>query len=403
MNSHFSVILLCFSGVYCISSTVDNLDLDGLKQILKGETIVKEWDTALDQTVIPKGSKTPVNVKNAVQEFAKKDDDSAVREFESIRNIIQTAHQCMLAKYASLTAFLIVEDLENYKIDITDALAKLSVSKFDRQTSFKDVQSVLHQLDVDVKFGKNAYQFLPHHDFQKEPYKQIHNVWADMLEKKLGLKIKYKIYPDVMANNFTSTYDDPTIANINELSCVLNEAIQMVDNVVVENCGNHEGNFVENFQSLKTSTHEDFIWLLTYCDAMKAGDPNLALYTDFSKPSPEATQESDEILASGCFIEKMEFEISGLRTDFQNTNDPAKMYGQDIVERSETLQMTLIESTRDARPIEDNSKDKVKVGMVLFRDEENSFEDLPSQRQLESIGEADDKHTPEDQHDESGI
>ncbi|XP_050437040.1 uncharacterized protein LOC126843515 isoform X2 [Adelges cooleyi] len=381
MICHFSVILLCVSGVYCISSTIKKLDSNGLKRILNSKTTIGEWDAAMDQNIIQKDAndlQASVNVRKVVDEFKQQANNNDVTEFESTRDIIETAYQCTLRKYASLTAFLILRDLWQLKSNITTAIRQMieDTSDFDVRTMFGDkrFQKVLSRLtweklhlDFDYKFVSDNFQLITSHDFVLKTSKEIYNVWADMIQKKFGLKIKYKIYTDVMSTKFTNEFAVPLIDTINELVCVLNEAIQLLDNFIVDNCVPHGGRFVENFESLIAGFNGNFMWLLKQLDKMKTIGTNLGLYRDFTKSVPETLPAIAAIKASGCFVESLEFEISGLKTNLASTKKPTEIYGHDFNPRISEINMKLIES------IKSQQRDGLKIGMLLFRDEANLF------------------------------
>ncbi|XP_050436695.1 uncharacterized protein LOC126843312 [Adelges cooleyi] len=354
--------------------------------MINGGTTFKEWDAAMDQSVLLKnayGSTVPVDVKGAVDYFSQLTHDRAVTQFGLVHNVIKTAYQCTLAKYASLTTFTVIRDMRELKASIGNAIQLMeqqSAVCLDRRNLFgnRDFREKLYGLcmgqlhsDYDFKMSNdNIFQILTAHIHFTRFSKELHNMWAAIVEKNLKLKIKYNVNTDVIRSRFANEYDDPIIDMIDELDCVLNEAIRIFDNFVMENCIRHDGNFVKNFRSLRTSFREDFMWLMTFCDNMKAGDPDLGLYTDFSKPSPEATHESDEILASGCFIEKMQFEISGLKMDLPNTTGSMETY--DVIDNkclSKSIQMTHIQTINKKEP---------KVGMIMFRDDEYWHDSHPS-------------------------
>ncbi|XP_050437044.1 uncharacterized protein LOC126843517 [Adelges cooleyi] len=372
--SHFSVIILCLSGVHCISSTIENLDLDGLKLVLSGETPINEWDAAMDQNIIQKDandSNTTVNVGEAVDKFKQQANNNDVTAFESIRDTIKTAYHCTLRKYASLSAFFVLRDLLQIRSNITTAINRIAAhTSFDRETIFKNerFKEILSQLtweklhlDYDFNFVSGGFQLFATHDFLLKTSKEIHKVWADMVKKTFGLEINYKVYADVMKTKFTNEYALPLVDTINELICVINEAIQLLDNFIVDNCVPHGGSFESNFESLKSGVQGDFMWLIRQLDKMKVVGTNLGLYRDFTKSLPDTLPEIDAIHASGVFVERLEFEISGLKTDLTNFRSPADIYGDSFDERIGEIKMKLVESTEP--------QDGVKIGKMFFRDE----------------------------------
>ncbi|XP_050436529.1 uncharacterized protein LOC126843200 isoform X2 [Adelges cooleyi] len=214
MISHFSLILLCLSGVYCVSS-IDYLDLNRLKQIYYRQiTGIKEWDEAMKQQIIYEdvnGTRTAVNVKDAVDRFMQKGDNSTVTEFESIRSIIKTAYQCTL---------------------------------------------VSREGTVPVPF-------------------------------------------------------------------------------------------------------------------VEGKDLNAKLYRDFTKSIPGKLPAHSEITASGCFVENLQFEISGFKTDIQNTAKPRDIYGPINYGRALELKIKLIETTYY------EEKREEKIGMIMFSDKYKPSNDHP--------------------------
>ncbi|XP_050427318.1 uncharacterized protein LOC126844073 [Adelges cooleyi] len=344
------------------------------------------------------GTKTPVNVKAAVDNFKRNADKSTVTEVESIRSTIKIAYQCTLARYASITAYLIFQDLWEHKTNINWAInhAKLNSSNFDIRSMYENelFQEMYHSiqwdkniLDFDIKLGIGVEKIFAFHRFHSTPKRELHILWAGLIEKKLGLNIKYKTYTEVIKTRFTNEYNLPFFDALNELVCVLNEAIQLFDSVIEDKCVPHDISFVKNFESLKTDVHGDFVGLLTHFDAMKAReaskdgqhtnynrevtvpvpylearDSNSELYRDFSKPIPGKQPAYAEIAASGCFVENLEFEISGFKTDFKNTNKPTDIYGHSRSGRTSEIKMKLVETTYYER------QSDVKIGMILFRD-----------------------------------
>ncbi|XP_050429289.1 uncharacterized protein LOC126838697 [Adelges cooleyi] len=407
MISRFSVILLCLSGVYCVSSVFDYyLDLNGLKQAFNRQIAIAEWNTAMDQQIIyqdANGTNTRViNVKTAVEYFMQNPDNSTAAELEWIRNIIKTAYECTLTRYASLTSYLIFQELWEHKTNLHWAInhTDLNSSNFDirsvyRNEKFQQLYDSIEWdkniLDFDINLETGGERIRAVHRFHTKPKEELHNLWAGLIGKKLGLTIKYKIYTEVMKTRFANEYNIPFVDALNELVCVLNEAIQLFDSSIVDKCVPHDSSFVNNFESLKTGVSGDFMWLLEHFDATKAReaskdgqhlkynpegklylearDTNSELYRDFSKSIPGIPAAYPEIRASGCFVENLQFEISGLKTDYKNSNEPTDIYGPISYGRTSELKMTLVETTRHAK------KRDVKIGMIMFRDKDKSFHD----------------------------
>ncbi|XP_050436528.1 uncharacterized protein LOC126843200 isoform X1 [Adelges cooleyi] len=410
MISHFSLILLCLSGVYCVSS-IDYLDLNRLKQIYYRQiTGIKEWDEAMKQQIIYEdvnGTRTAVNVKDAVDRFMQKGDNSTVTEFESIRSIIKTAYQCTLVRYATVTAYLIFQELWEHKCNINWALnhTEQNFSNFDLDTihqnkNFKDIYDSIQWdgniIDFDVKLGTDDEQIFAVHQFDSKRKQDLHSLWAGFIEKNLGFKINYKIYTEVIKTRFTNQYNIPFIVVLNELACVLNEVIQLLDSFNQDKCVTQDSSFVKSFESLKTGVRGDFMGLLKHFDAMKAReasydgqhlqynregtvpvpfvegkDLNAKLYRDFTKSIPGKLPAHSEITASGCFVENLQFEISGFKTDIQNTAKPRDIYGPINYGRALELKIKLIETTYY------EEKREEKIGMIMFSDKYKPSNDHP--------------------------
>ncbi|XP_050421635.1 uncharacterized protein LOC126834044 [Adelges cooleyi] len=406
MISNFSLILLCLSGVYCISSKFDNLDLNGLKDIYNRQNPTKEWDEAMNQQIfysVIDSTKTPVDVKDTVDYFMQIADDSTVEEFESIRSIIKSAYQCTLMRYASITAYLIFQELWEHKCNINWALnhMELHFSNFDINTLHKNghfkkiydsIQWVRNIIDFDIKLEIGVHKILAVHQFDSKPKQDLHKLWAGFIEKNIGFKINYKIYTEVIKTRFTNQYNIPFIDTLNELACVLNEVIQLLDSFNKNKCVPHDSSFEKNFESLTTGVRGDFMGLLVHFDEMKAKeanydgqhlqhnrestapvpylegrDLNSELYRDFTKSIPGKQPAYSDIMASGCFVENLEFEISGFKTDFENTTEATHIYGLNSYGRASEIKMKLVENTYYEE----------KIGMILFRDKDKPFNDLP--------------------------
>ncbi|XP_050435285.1 uncharacterized protein LOC126842377 isoform X2 [Adelges cooleyi] len=302
----------------------------------------------------------------------------------------------------------ISKDLWEHKTNIYWAInhTQLHCSEFDIQSIFQNktyrethrsMQWEKNILDYDIKLeNKSDGNIFAYHETKPMSKMELHNFWAGFIEKKLGFKIKYNIYTKVIKTRFTNEYNLPLIDTLNELACVINEAIQLFDRFFVDKCVPHDSSFVKNFESLKTGILGDFTGLLAHFDENKAReatydgqllkynpkgavpvsylvdrDANSELYQDFSKPIPGKFPAFSEITASGCFVEYVEFEISGLKTDFENTTDPRNIYGQTSLVRTSEMEMKLIENPHY------KEKSDVKIGMIMFRDGDKSFKKYP--------------------------
>ncbi|XP_050435284.1 uncharacterized protein LOC126842377 isoform X1 [Adelges cooleyi] len=305
----------------------------------------------------------------------------------------------------------ISKDLWEHKTNIYWAInhTQLHCSEFDIQSIFQNktyrethrsMQWEKNILDYDIKLeNKSDGNIFAYHETKPMSKMELHNFWAGFIEKKLGFKIKYNIYTKVIKTRFTNEYNLPIIDTLNELACVLNEAIQLFDSFLVDKCVPHDNSFVKNFESLKTGIRGDFTGLLAHFDAMvareasvdgrhakynreghvplpylEARDTNSKLYRDFSKPIPGKSQAFDHITASGCFVEHVELEISGLKTDFANTIDPRNVYGHANLVRTSEIKMNLVETSHY------KEKSDVKIGMIMFRDGDKSFKNYPESR-----------------------
>ncbi|XP_050432788.1 uncharacterized protein LOC126840852 isoform X2 [Adelges cooleyi] len=357
MISHFTAILLCLSGVYCISSAVDNLDFDGLQQILSGKTVIAEWNTVMAQHIYKEEAMDSKNtVRQVVEDFMRNPNNNAETDLSSIRNIIKTGYQCAFTKYASITTWLILKDLWQFKLNIDRAIihAESRYPDINVQRIFEDErfpEIILrtfgrsrYNLDYDFKFKRGDYQLLTKHKSVRQDKDEVHKLWAGIIDKKLGLKIKHKIYTEVIKTKLTNEYAQPLVDTINELICVLNEAIQMFDNFNVDKCGKHDGKFVNIFKSLTTGVEGDFKFVLWDIDEMVGRGEIPGLVRDLTKSTPETLPGIDTIKASGCFVDSLEFELSGLKMDFANTNGSKDIYGPSLDERESEIKMKLVEN-----------------------------------------------------------
>ncbi|XP_050427406.1 uncharacterized protein LOC126837520 [Adelges cooleyi] len=368
MYSHFSVILLCLSGVYCISSRIDNLEWEELNEILKGQTDIEEWSVTMDQYILKKnddGSKTPFHVGNALEKFAHEVevDESALEKFGSIHDTIKTAYQCALAKYTSLANFLIVQDilmvrkLTDDAVDYVNLSEEQDINTLFRQT-FHEYSKERYHLDFDVNVDADQFNILTKHGYDTKQKQEIHNIFFDMIRKEIGVNIRHKTYPDVLKANLPNQHEQERVETLNKLICVLNESIMLLDNFIVDKCVEHEGNFVKNFESLKNGVTGDLMWLLHYYDEQKARGA-VELYSDFTRTHP--------IGASGCFVENLEIKVAGLQWDLPNNNIPT-IYGPTAYRQTETNYKII--------PTTNPSPGGSNVAMVLFRDPDTSFENM---------------------------
>ncbi|XP_050427407.1 uncharacterized protein LOC126837521 [Adelges cooleyi] len=379
MYSHFSVILLCLSGVYCISSRIDNLEWEELKIMLNRQTLIEEWDITMDQYILKEnddGSKTPFHVGTAVEEFAQKveADQSALEKFGSIRDTIKTAYQCTLAKYTSLANFLIVQDIFNVRRQTNDAIYYVSHNQMNLQLSgaltdnlfrakFHQFSEGCYHLDFDVNVEADRFNILTTHAYGTKKKKEIHNIFFDLIRKELGVNIRHKTYPDVMKAKLANKYNKDRVETLNKLICVLNESIMLLDNFIVDKCVEHEGNFVKNFESLQHGVTGDLMWLLEYYDKRKDKSA-VELYSDFTNSVLPGTQP---IRASGCFVENIEIKVAGLEWNLPN-NDIPTIYGPTAYRQTETNYKII--------PTTNPSPGGTNVAMVLFRDPNTSFENM---------------------------
>ncbi|XP_050437048.1 uncharacterized protein LOC126843518 isoform X2 [Adelges cooleyi] len=379
MISHFSVILLCFSGAYGILSKIENLDLDGLKRVLNNETPIDEWNTAMGETVSykrPNGEEITFDVRNAVRNFKQNADNSSEAAFLEIRDIIKLAYECMLTKYASFISFLIVQDLLEFKTNTWAAIrhTELYGTDFDRETIFRNLDfKSMHKfinfgkyyLDFDFKIN-DSYQVFHEHTFDGTAKENIHLFWEEIIQKVIGLKIKYKVYTDVMSTKFTNEYYQPIVDTLNELICVFNEAVRLFDNSMVGKCIRQDDSFVGNFQSLTNgSVNANIPAILRHFDRLQ-GEGLKVLVSDFTKSRTETSSAIAAIEASGCFVDDAEFEISGIKTVLPNNRNPAEIYGTNFNPRTSVIQTKVAETVHE-QPQYTN----IKIGMLQIRDEEH--------------------------------
>ncbi|XP_050437045.1 uncharacterized protein LOC126843518 isoform X1 [Adelges cooleyi] len=378
MISHFSVILLCLSGAYSILSKIENLDLEGLKRVFNDETPINEWNTAMGESVYskgPDGKEITVNVREAVINFKKNANENSEAEFLKIRDLIKLAYECTLTKYASFTTFLIVQDLLEFKTNTWGAIrhTELYGADFNRETifgnaHFKNMHTFLsigkYYLDFDFKIN-GSYQVFHEHTFHGTAKENIYLFWDEIIQKIIGLKIKYKVYSEVMRTKFKNEYYQPTIYTINELICVLNETVRLLDNFIVGKCVRHGGNFVSNFKSLTRGfVNANIPKVLKYFDTLQ-GEDRKVLVSDFTQSRTGTSSAIAAIEASGCFVENAEFEISGIKTVLPNNRNPADIYGTNFNPRTSVIQ------TKVAKTIREQSQNRVRIGMLQIRDEEH--------------------------------
>ncbi|XP_050437049.1 uncharacterized protein LOC126843519 [Adelges cooleyi] len=375
MISHFSVILLCFSGAYGILSKIDNLDLEGLKRVLNNETPIDEWNTAMGETVSykrPNGEEIIVNVREAVRNFKQNADNSSEAEFLEIRDIIKLAYECTLTKYASFTTFLIVQDLLEFKKNTLAAIrdTQLNEPDFDLNNIFNNSHfKLMHgvhnlgksYLDFDFKIN-GSFKYFNNHTFYGSAQKNIHLIWEEIILKTIGLKIKYKLYTDVMRTKFTNEYYQPLVDTLNELICVLNETVRLFDNSIVGKCIRQDDSFVGNFRSLKKGFINAKIPLvLKHFDGLQ-GDNRKVLVSDFTQSRTETSSAIAAIEASGCFVEDAEFEISGIKTVLPNNRNPADIYGTNFNACPSVFKTKVVESDHEVQDYD------IAIGLLQIRD-----------------------------------
>ncbi|XP_050427405.1 uncharacterized protein LOC126837519 [Adelges cooleyi] len=386
MHSHFSVILLCLSGVYGISSTFDNIKWEDLKQIINGQSSIKEWETAMEQDLIYKhgnDSQGFYKVKEAVNDYAEivRADDSALNTFETLRDIIKTAYQCTLAKYASLATFLLLQDFWQIRSRTLYTLDFVKQHPSSRWVGpekrdimyrgyFHKFSHGKYHLDYDVNVEEEPFQLFTKHDLSTRKSQEIHNILAAMIGKTLGVNIKHNIYPDVIKATFRNQYRRERIDLLNKFICVLNESIILLDNFIVDKCVQHEGNFVKNFESLKTGLDGDLMWLLAQFDELKDRRA-VRLYHDFTNPIPP---NDSPVKASGCFVKNLEINVAGYKWDLPNTTNPTAIYGQTANRQSET-KYKIVETAKEPQS-------EVSIAMVSIRDPRTTDIDHPQPRTM---------------------
>ncbi|XP_050436590.1 uncharacterized protein LOC126843245 [Adelges cooleyi] len=383
MISHFSVILLCLSGAYCILSKIERLDLEGLKRVLTGETPIEEWATAMSESVTykgPDGVESTFIVRNAVRDFKQNVDNSSEAEFLKIRDIIKLAYQCTLSKYASFTTFLIVQELLEFKRYTWGAIqkAKLQDPHLDTDAVFKNeifkkwqlfLNFGRYYLDLDFKFN-GSFQFFNHHIFNEPAKQNIHLFWDEIIQKMIGLKIKYKVYSEVMSTKFwKDEFYLPINYTLKKLICVLNEAVRLFDNFIVNKCAPEGDSFLNKFKSLTRGfVHVPIPAVLKHFDTLQ-GEDRKVLISDITKSIPETPSALAAIEESGCFVEDAEFEISGITTVLSNDRSPADIYGTNFNAHTSVFK-TKVTQTIHSQPLPYENRN-IQIAMLQIRDEDN--------------------------------